>query len=331
MRVEQRIGRIDRIGQRFDEVTIINYSYNDTVETDIYDRLDDRIGLFETVVGEMQPILSGVSKRIRDATLKADRDESQQVVEETDREISQEMDEQEQEDRVDVGESLEDVDSLVPQEVIDEAKLDAWQSYDHPDLVDVGDTEYEYPAPFQTQGLRPVLTDSKALENVGIEFTPIAELGIELAGGEFEDALAHKGSLYRISVRGTSVDLPHIDSEQTLAQTIAPGDDEIAVTFSASCSDEFPSVQYVAPGHPLLSQLTDTVRSASDDTTRLHRQAVRRSDEVSRPVVCGWGRDGSVSRITVDGDVSEEVGATILESWSESFLDNRNKSESNST
>jgi len=44
MRVEQRIGRIDRIGQRFDEIRILNYSYEDTVETDIYDRLDDRIG-----------------------------------------------------------------------------------------------------------------------------------------------------------------------------------------------------------------------------------------------------------------------------------------------
>ena len=64
---EQRIGRIDRIGQLYDEVTIRNYSYKDTVETDIYARLDDRIDLFENVVGKMQSIPSGVSQQIRAA------------------------------------------------------------------------------------------------------------------------------------------------------------------------------------------------------------------------------------------------------------------------
>ncbi|MDB2276677.1 helicase-related protein, partial [Halorubrum ezzemoulense] len=69
MRVEQRIGRIDRIGQEYDDVYILNYSYEDTVESDIYDRLDDRIGLFEYVVGDMQPILSSDGSKIREATM----------------------------------------------------------------------------------------------------------------------------------------------------------------------------------------------------------------------------------------------------------------------
>jgi SNF2 family DNA or RNA helicase len=141
MRVEQRIGRIDRIGQRYPEVTILDYSNTDTVETDIYDRLDDRIGLFENVVGEIQPILFGMSQQIRSATLEADRNESQETVECADSEFSDQVEEQEQGDRMDVGESLETVDSLVGQDVIDEAKLDAWQSYSHPDIADVGADE----------------------------------------------------------------------------------------------------------------------------------------------------------------------------------------------
>ena len=60
MRVEQRIGRIDRIGQDFDEVWISNYFYIDTIEDRIYQRLSDRINWFETVVGELQPILAEV-------------------------------------------------------------------------------------------------------------------------------------------------------------------------------------------------------------------------------------------------------------------------------
>jgi len=64
MRVEQRIGRIDRIGQRYDTVWIRNYFYEDTVEADIYRRLADRIGWFEEVVGRLQPILHDVRQAI---------------------------------------------------------------------------------------------------------------------------------------------------------------------------------------------------------------------------------------------------------------------------
>jgi len=148
MRVEQRIGRIDRIGQRYDEVTILNYSYEDTVETDIYERLDARIGLFENVVGDMQPILSGVSSQIRSATLETERDESRNAVERADKEFSDRIKKQEESDRVDVGESLDDIDEPLAQDVIDEAKLDAWESFNHPDILDVGADDYDTETPF---------------------------------------------------------------------------------------------------------------------------------------------------------------------------------------
>lgn len=65
MRVEQRIGRIDRIGQQFAEVWINNYFYQDTIEDIIYQRLADRITWFEAVVGELQPILAEISEITR--------------------------------------------------------------------------------------------------------------------------------------------------------------------------------------------------------------------------------------------------------------------------
>src|SRR5207342_1398361 len=69
MRVEQRIGRIDRIGQKFEKVWIRHFFYSDSVEAEVYRRLEDRIGWFEDVVGELQPILAGVAKTIRDAAM----------------------------------------------------------------------------------------------------------------------------------------------------------------------------------------------------------------------------------------------------------------------
>jgi len=74
MRVEQRIGRIDRIGQKYDKVWIYNYFYRDTIEDRIYQALKDRINWFEDVVGSLQPILTDVNKITRNlAMLPAER------------------------------------------------------------------------------------------------------------------------------------------------------------------------------------------------------------------------------------------------------------------
>ncbi|MCG3169758.1 MAG: RNA polymerase-associated protein RapA [Pseudomonadales bacterium] len=58
MRVEQRIGRIDRLGQRYPEIRIVNLHYEDSIEADVYRALGSRIDLFQSVVGKLQPILS---------------------------------------------------------------------------------------------------------------------------------------------------------------------------------------------------------------------------------------------------------------------------------
>lgn len=69
MKVEQRIGRIDRIGQVYPTVKIINLGYADTVEVDVYFALQERIGLFTGVVGKLQPILSRLPKEFETAIL----------------------------------------------------------------------------------------------------------------------------------------------------------------------------------------------------------------------------------------------------------------------
>ncbi len=69
MRVEQRIGRIDRLGQRHGTVRIVNLHYEDTVETDVYRALGNRINLFQTVVGPLQPILAQLPRTIANAVL----------------------------------------------------------------------------------------------------------------------------------------------------------------------------------------------------------------------------------------------------------------------
>jgi hypothetical protein len=57
MRVEQRIGRLDRYGQQADVIHIVNFSVEGTIEERILDRLYTRIGIFEAAIGDLESIL----------------------------------------------------------------------------------------------------------------------------------------------------------------------------------------------------------------------------------------------------------------------------------
>jgi SNF2 family DNA or RNA helicase len=69
MKVEQRIGRIDRLGQKYPKVRIINLAYKGTVEADVYFVVGARIQLFQGIVGKLQPILSRLPKQIEQVML----------------------------------------------------------------------------------------------------------------------------------------------------------------------------------------------------------------------------------------------------------------------
>lgn len=80
MRVEQRIGRIDRIGQQYPSVRIVNLFYEGTIEAEVYRRLRDRIDWFRSVVGELQPILSQVERVIERVSLQPRERREQELV-----------------------------------------------------------------------------------------------------------------------------------------------------------------------------------------------------------------------------------------------------------
>ena len=85
MRVEQRIGRIDRIGQRHPTVTVHNFYYDGTVEAKVYLRLRERIGAFTNVVGQLQPILAQAPTFLERAAMSVDELEENVVLSEFDR------------------------------------------------------------------------------------------------------------------------------------------------------------------------------------------------------------------------------------------------------
>ena len=81
MRIEQRIGRIHRIGQEKD-VHIYNFSAVDTIEAHILEILDAKINMFQLVVGELDMILGDMTEKrdfediIMDIWARADNNEA---------------------------------------------------------------------------------------------------------------------------------------------------------------------------------------------------------------------------------------------------------------
>ena len=57
MRVEQRIGRLDRYGQSHDKILIYNFSMQGTIDEEIVNRLYGRIKICETYIGDLDVIL----------------------------------------------------------------------------------------------------------------------------------------------------------------------------------------------------------------------------------------------------------------------------------
>ena len=64
MRIEQRIGRIDRRGQTSEFVNIYNLITSGTVDADIYNRCLRRIGVFEKSIGECEEILGEIGRQV---------------------------------------------------------------------------------------------------------------------------------------------------------------------------------------------------------------------------------------------------------------------------
>jgi superfamily II DNA or RNA helicase len=57
MKVEQRIGRIDRLGQQSPTISIWNLFYRDTIDERIYSRLYNRLKIFEQALGGLDAVL----------------------------------------------------------------------------------------------------------------------------------------------------------------------------------------------------------------------------------------------------------------------------------
>jgi superfamily II DNA or RNA helicase len=64
MRVEQRIGRIDRVGQQAKILKIVNFKVRDTIEERLYDRLHSKLARFANSLGDLEAVIGQEVQRL---------------------------------------------------------------------------------------------------------------------------------------------------------------------------------------------------------------------------------------------------------------------------
>ncbi|TFG19375.1 MAG: hypothetical protein EU533_06850, partial [Promethearchaeota archaeon] len=79
MKLEQRIGRLDRIGQQSKEIYIYNFFLEGTIETDIIFALDKRINLFEESIGQLEPIIGNIEKDMKALIFASEREKRRKL------------------------------------------------------------------------------------------------------------------------------------------------------------------------------------------------------------------------------------------------------------
>jgi len=248
MRVEQRIGRIDRIGQENEVVKVINYAYEESVDGDIYEELENRLNLFEDVVGPMRPVLNSLEKDIKEAVMsESDDDSSDQVITEAD-ERAQEIQSKTEETGLDSA-----VDTATTREsIIRDAGLVGWENRKHPALSGVGERKRAYDPLSTIENIELLFTQSERLETAGWTFTALRNHErAEEYSGTAEDAYVLEGP------EGTEVNTPESIAETAQAELGAS--ESVVVTFRPSIADEYPSIRLLLPGDPLFSTLVSIV------------------------------------------------------------------------
>lgn len=80
MKIEQRIGRIDRFGQKSPKVQIYNFITDGTVEEKIFYRCYDRLGIFNSTIGDLEGVLGEIATELSATAFDTSLSEQQQTI-----------------------------------------------------------------------------------------------------------------------------------------------------------------------------------------------------------------------------------------------------------
>ena len=242
MKIEQRIGRIDRRGQKSESVAIINLITPNTVDADIYERCLLRIGVFESALGGSEEILGKITTKLRDIA--------------EDYELTPE-------DRMTKLQQLEDNEI---RDILEHEELEAQQL----DLFGLS---------FPEDRMEKEVEDASSfwLSPVSIQRLVTRYLQQKI-GAEQEFILGEK-LLKTLRLSGDARNILLADFQKTPREKtrvyrdwenwLKGSDQHLSITFEADCATQHPDVVFVMPTHPLVKLAAATLNTAQEVVTAL--------------------------------------------------------------
>jgi superfamily II DNA or RNA helicase len=313
MKVEQRIGRIDRIGQKNTEVLVWNYVYDETVEEDIYERLGERINLFEEAVGPLRPILEGLEGEVQDVAMGEATRSGGDIAETAE---AQSRKAEQKSKRVGLSQQLEEV---RPEDIIQEARLDGWTA-SHPDIDSIGYPDRPFVPLVSPEVVKRLFTQSQVLRNKDWTFEMLDR---QLT----EDEAAPYQKLYRLNIpEGADPPIASDPPEDTV-QSLFADSGEVLVSFDPEVLEWYPSVVIPLPQHELFERLLSELlmefgETVEDEVVRVAGDLANREPHIwteslagSRARVATYATEAD-RRVTLDVPLPDEEAAnTTIREW----------------
>ena len=246
MRVEQRIGRIDRKGQKSESVAIINLITPDTVDADIYERCLLRIGVFEKALGGSEEILGEITKEIRDIaenyTLSAEERQAKlQQLSDNKIRLIQEQEELEERQKELFG-------ILLPED-----------------------------------RMRKEIEEASSFWLSSLSIQRIVTLYLQRACGKDQEFILGEKPLktLRLSQETRSIllrDYQQLSRKNSIAYRewenwLKAGNPHLLVTFESDCAIENPEAAFIMPLHPLVKQAANSFNLKKRVVTKLKAQS----------------------------------------------------------
>lgn len=246
MRIEQRIGRIDRNGQKSESVAIKNLITPGTIDADIYERCLVRIGVFNSALGGGEEILGEITREIRniaeDYTL-SEEDRKEKLNQLSDNKIRMIQEQEDLEQR-----QMELFGIRLPED-----------------------------------RMKKEIEDASSFWLSHISIQRLVKLYLQKLCGKDHDVILGEKSLKTLRLsqdaRGNLLhdfqQLPRQNSTiyREWENWLKGGDQHLTITFEAECAMNNPRASFIMPLHPLVRQAATTFYSNQRVTTSLKVQS----------------------------------------------------------
>ena len=242
MKIEQRIGRIDRRGQNSESVTIINLITPGTVDADIYERCLLRIGIFESALGGNEEILSEITTELQDIvqnyelTPEARKDKLQQLADNKIRDIKEQ-------ERLEA-QQLDLFGLRFPEDKMEKEVADASSFWLSPESIQRLITRYL---------AKKVGTEQEfILGEKSLKTLRLSEAARNILLGDFQQFSREKTRVYR-----------------EWEKWLKGADQHLSITFEADCAVQYPDAVFIMPTHPLVKQAAEALKADQEIVTVL--------------------------------------------------------------